>query len=290
MDKNQIQNPINVQNVIKLSKYQSKLATLTGGSSEKRNVYKYKINEYSDKLASNGVNVDRLKRLMQKGGVRVDDLLAELNRQKDEVIASIGSITMTGVAGNVALADRLTELAGAAQTAKDSHDSLVTKYDDAVKGLTKVRATAKVNSVLEREAALRRSGAAVTVDVPMDAAQQAQVDTINRLTGEINSAVDLDNDMLKGIAVGVLIDSILRVPSDLLLEQHYTDMSMSAASFIGTDYQDETTLIGAIQSHEKYTSSGAGHTHIDEVISRIPAAIITLAGRPGATAAAGTVP
>jgi len=66
-----------LEDVQKLTKYQVRLLNMEGGASQQKDVYKAKINEYGQRLAKNGVNVDRLINTIQRGGNPLDELKAQ---------------------------------------------------------------------------------------------------------------------------------------------------------------------------------------------------------------------
>lgn len=78
-------NSVNLENVKKFVKYQTRLLNLqNGGNAEQNQVYRYKINEYGSKLAKNGINVERLKQIIQRGGASdFENLLEKCSMLKE---------------------------------------------------------------------------------------------------------------------------------------------------------------------------------------------------------------
>jgi len=228
MDKNRIENPINVQHVIKLSKYQAKLATLAGGSGEKHNIYKYKINEYSDKLASNGFNVNKIKQVMQKGGATMAEVLEELERQKTAILTRISDITITPVVQEN-LADNVQTLINAANEAKTRYDAVSLKYQDAATGLNRAFATSKINNQLALAAAARKSAeTAVPVNISLT---PDQLSSVTNVTQQIVDVAEPATDM-KEILAGVMVSKFATIPHDSNRDHAIADAIASAQALI----------------------------------------------------------
>lgn len=117
MDKNSIQN---FENVKKLTKYQIRLA---GASNDKQNTYKYKVDEYSNKLEKNGLNSSKILTTIQTGG----DPFAELRAQQAALDAQIKKLA--GKVDTTVLDTQLREITDSATKAKTKYDTVTAKYD-----------------------------------------------------------------------------------------------------------------------------------------------------------------
>jgi hypothetical protein len=131
MNKIENQNSINLEDVQKLTKYQIRLLNMKGGSAEKRDVYKFKVNEYGQRLSKNGVNVDRLIGVIQNGG----NPLEELQRQKQATLDAIGRLSAT--VDDAGLKRQVEDIANDAVLAKKKYTDLATQYGQYVNESTK---------------------------------------------------------------------------------------------------------------------------------------------------------
>lgn len=86
---------LNIEDIQKFTKYQLKMMHLQNGGGmldlEKKHIYDQKLNEYTHKLKKSGVNVEKLKEIIQRGG----NPLIEVNNLKEEIIKQINQIDTT---------------------------------------------------------------------------------------------------------------------------------------------------------------------------------------------------
>lgn len=113
------QNHANMVNIEKLAKYQGKMAG--GGSREQRKIYQIKINEYSQKLAANGYDVNRL----MKGGGVITDALKNAGNDLNDEIRKLG----TAVSSD-ALTTQINALQTQVSNAIGNHSKLVGEYGE----------------------------------------------------------------------------------------------------------------------------------------------------------------
>ena len=76
---------LNIADVEKFAKYYKKLNMVGGSSKQQRDIYAYKINDYSTRLTHAGFDVNKIAKIIQSGGSTLAEILAELNRTKEEV-------------------------------------------------------------------------------------------------------------------------------------------------------------------------------------------------------------
>lgn len=129
---------LNSEDLRKLAKYQIRLATMKGGNPVQEKVYKYKINDYTERLASRGVNT-------QSGGGYQEDL----ERQKEEALEVVRKIQERAHQTTTILPDQVNNLKKAALLARQSFDNIQKQYTEhirtsakAMNDLTQVATTA----------------------------------------------------------------------------------------------------------------------------------------------------
>ena len=124
---------MNLEDVQKLTKYQVRFLNLEGGASQQKDIYKAKINEYGQRLAKSGVNVDRLINTIQRGG----DPLAELRAQQEAAMAALAELEAVDDAGIVS---KLDEVRGSADQAVQKFHELAERSKQADGQTAKVQA------------------------------------------------------------------------------------------------------------------------------------------------------
>lgn len=86
---------LNIEDIQKYTKYQLKMINLQSGGGNntlKENTYDQKIKEYENKLKKSGVNVTKLKEIIQSGG----DPINELKKTKNDIITKINELENVG--------------------------------------------------------------------------------------------------------------------------------------------------------------------------------------------------
>ena len=114
--------PVNYENARKLAKYQIRMA---GGAPQKNDVYKYKLNYYSDELSKNGYDVPKLIGAIQSGGVvQMEQAFKDQQRRILELIRGLGNVDLQR------LRDQAAELGGLAANASQQYGQLSADYRD----------------------------------------------------------------------------------------------------------------------------------------------------------------
>jgi hypothetical protein len=79
---------LNIADVEKFAKYYKKLNMVGGGSKQQRDIYSFKINDYSSRLTQAGIDVNKIAKIIQSGG-DWDATLQELDRMKADILAQM---------------------------------------------------------------------------------------------------------------------------------------------------------------------------------------------------------
>jgi hypothetical protein len=205
--KNQKSNPINFDDVKKLTKYHIKLANMTGGakSEEKRKVYNYKLNDYSRRLSNSGVDVAAVRQIIQSGG----DPLDQLRRLHVDARAAIAGIQANGVAGVpdiTAVEAQMGELKARAEELKAAHTAALAKYTDLAGKYGKYVVSAQKEAIttLTNAQEKQRQGVAVQPPGPLDR-------ILNMNPPAVADPLPVDDDAVKLIILDTHIEELQRI-------------------------------------------------------------------------------
>lgn len=184
---------LNSEDLRKLTKYQIRLATMKGGNPEQEKVYKYKINDYTKRLAGRGVNT-------QSGGVH-----PELERQANEARATINGIRERASTINAGLPQQIRELIQSSELAKKRFQDINTEFQEHV-----------ANSKKEMDELLKDT--TKIIGELTEAAERAILDSTRQpLTGEDYRAIK-DNlnfsDIGTGLNTSLNVVELLRLMKD----------------------------------------------------------------------------
>ena len=79
---------LNIADVEKFAKYYKKLNMVGGGSKQQRDIYSFKINEYSSRLTQAGIDVNKIAKIIQSGGDWAETL-RQLETIKEQAMAQM---------------------------------------------------------------------------------------------------------------------------------------------------------------------------------------------------------